>query len=73
MVRSALIRHENKRLLVVQASPNATADLVDVLLRDLTWAKIQRIRVVPELPLDKRHNAKIDYPALRQLLSGSAT
>jgi acyl-CoA synthetase (AMP-forming)/AMP-acid ligase II len=71
VVRSALIRHENKRVLAIQAASDAAADLGDVLLRELAWAKIQRIHFVPMLPLDRRHNAKIDYPALRKLLSKS--
>ncbi|RYD31946.1 MAG: AMP-dependent synthetase, partial [Verrucomicrobiaceae bacterium] len=29
---------------------------------------MQRIVNLPQLPLDRRHNAKIDYPALRKLL-----
>jgi acyl-CoA synthetase (AMP-forming)/AMP-acid ligase II len=69
VARSALIRSGDKRVLAVQPSLAESSDLEAVLLRDLAWARIDRIQLLPRLPLDKRHNAKIDYPALRQLLS----
>jgi acyl-CoA synthetase (AMP-forming)/AMP-acid ligase II len=34
----------------------------------LAWAALDEIRILARLPVDKRHNAKIDYPALRRLL-----
>jgi len=68
--RSALIRHHEQRWLVVQPNLGAPADLAAVLMRDLVWAKIRRVELVKEIPVDKRHNAKVDYPALRKMLSG---
>jgi olefin beta-lactone synthetase len=39
------------------------------LLRATTaWAQIDEVRCVSALPVDARHNAKIDYPALRRML-----
>lgn len=34
----------------------------------LAWANLDEIRVLKQMPVDKRHNAKIDYPALRKLI-----
>jgi acyl-CoA synthetase (AMP-forming)/AMP-acid ligase II len=68
VARSALIQIGKKRLLAVQRTDPAPSDLETTLLRDLAWARIQETRFLPRLPLDKRHNAKIDYPALRRLL-----
>jgi olefin beta-lactone synthetase len=34
------------------------------------WAQVDRVVVVPRLPMDRRHNAKVDYPALGRLLAG---
>jgi acyl-CoA synthetase (AMP-forming)/AMP-acid ligase II len=70
--RSALIRNLGKRWLVVQPSVNARLDLQSILLRDLAWARVDQIKLLPKIPVDKRHNAKIDYPALRQLLGINA-
>lgn len=36
--------------------------------REVAWACFDAIRIYRHLPVDKRHNAKIDYPALEQLL-----
>jgi hypothetical protein len=30
----------------------------------LPWAGIDQVVNLPRIPLDRRHNAKIDYPAL---------
>ena len=64
--RAALLATENGRLLFVEAqTASAPPDLV-ALHRALGWAYLDRIRLLPALPLDRRHNAKIDYPALRE-------
>ena len=34
----------------------------------LRWANLDAVQILPSLPVDRRHNAKIDYPALRRLL-----
>lgn len=60
--RSAFVRHADRRVLVVE--PDAPRDIKD----RLGWAKIAEVRVVGRIPLDKRHNAKVDYPALYRLL-----
>jgi hypothetical protein len=42
------------------------------LFRRLEALSIQRIIFIPEIPVDKRHNAKIDYPALRIMVEKAA-
>jgi hypothetical protein len=37
--------------------------------QDLSWAALDEIRRVAAIPLDARHNSKIDYPALTRLLA----
>ncbi len=66
--RTAFVLHRNQRVLVVELRHGATADARDDLLRHLAWAHIDGIRVVPNIPVDRRHNAKVDYPALLELL-----
>lgn len=67
IVRSAFVSHRGARLLVVEARKAAKLD-VESLLRPLAWAHVAAVVVVPHVPVDPRHNAKVDYPALRRLL-----
>jgi len=63
--RAALVDHQGERVLVVQ--PRNGANLSS-LKASLAWADIRRVKLVRRIPLDKRHNAKIDYGALRKIL-----
>jgi len=65
--RCALMPREGKRVLIVEP---AGAVLEETLHRELAWAGIDEIRFLDRIPVDKRHNAKIDYPALRRLMNG---
>jgi acyl-CoA synthetase (AMP-forming)/AMP-acid ligase II len=74
--RSAVVQHNGQRLLVVELKPTAKGtswtverkgQILTSLQQSLTWAQIQAYKVVT-IPVDKRHNAKIDYSALKQLL-----
>ena len=63
--RAALVAHRGQRLLIVEAT--AEVDL-HVLRARLGWARIDAVKLIRKLPVDKRHNSKIDYPALEELL-----
>jgi acyl-CoA synthetase (AMP-forming)/AMP-acid ligase II len=65
--RAALIQHRGKRVLVVEYHAAQSGD-ADRLRRQLEWAGIDAIHVRRHIPVDKRHNAKIDYPALHRLM-----
>ncbi|HVR34843.1 MAG TPA: AMP-binding protein [Methylomirabilota bacterium] len=67
---AAMISHRGCRMLVVEAD-DASARLTEMLNRRLDWACIDEIRYIRRIPLDTRHNAKIDYPALKRLLQPS--
>jgi acyl-CoA synthetase (AMP-forming)/AMP-acid ligase II len=67
--RAALVAHNGRRLLVVQPSNDQRASELAELRRSLAWARIDEIRWLNQIPVDRRHNAKVDYPVLRQLLS----
>lgn len=82
-LRCAFLVHDGRRTLAVQtrtvtaeARGDATRTRVantEALIREaVPWASLERIVVVPRLPVDRRHNAKIDVPALRTLLDRSA-
>ncbi len=62
--RAALVSHGGKRLLLVEGEGVNTAALKAA----LAWAMLDEVRIWDALPVDKRHNAKIDYPALRRRL-----
>lgn len=63
--RSALVGHRGRRVLLLEADGAPGASLARA---DLHWAQIDEICHVRRLPVDQRHNAKIDYTALRSLL-----
>ncbi len=65
--RAALVAAGGKRLLLVELAVESSG-LVDELQAALKWAQVDEVRTIKRLPLDKRHNAKIDYPALRRTL-----
>ena len=62
--RAALIAEAGRRLLVIECEDVPGAGFRE----SLAWALLDEIRPLPRLPVDRRHNAKIDYPALRELL-----
>ncbi|MCA9838786.1 MAG: AMP-binding protein [Trueperaceae bacterium] len=64
--RSAVIAHKDKRLLIIEPRASSQPDLLAI-KQGLAWAKLDEI-IFMKLPVDKRHNAKIDYPALRKKL-----
>jgi acyl-CoA synthetase (AMP-forming)/AMP-acid ligase II len=67
--RSALVSAHGKRILAVEIHGTnrepAERDLRDM----LGWAHIDEIRFLKRIPVDRRHNAKVDYPALQRMLS----
>lgn len=68
--RSALVAVRGLRVLVVEPT---SADVVDLeaIARELSWARLDAVRRINRIPMDKRHNAKVDYPALLALLERS--
>jgi acyl-CoA synthetase (AMP-forming)/AMP-acid ligase II len=66
--RSACVRTDGRRVLVVEPAARARSNQWAALESDLAWAHVERILVVPHVPVDRRHNAKVDYPALARLL-----
>ena len=67
--RSALAGRNGERLLAVQLRPRAPADAAQRVKETLSWAQLDRIVRLPRIPVDHRHNAKVDYPALKKELA----
>jgi acyl-CoA synthetase (AMP-forming)/AMP-acid ligase II len=68
--RAALVGEAGRRLLAIEPEGDFTPEQADLLREKLAWAHVDEVRAFPSLPVDARHNAKIDYPALRKLLAG---
>jgi len=71
--RSALAAHDGRRILVLEVGRSerdgGTSSVLEGRVREsLAWACLDRVVVVPQVPVDRRHNAKIDYVALRELV-----
>jgi acyl-CoA synthetase (AMP-forming)/AMP-acid ligase II len=64
--RAAAMAHQGRRLLAIEAEGD---QMLEQRLQAATaWAQIDKIVFIESIPVDKRHNAKIDYPALRERL-----
>lgn len=62
--RAAVVAAGGKRVLVLEwQDPRRPGD-AEALRCKLGWAQIDEVRVWDRLPVDAKHNAKIDYPAL---------
>jgi acyl-CoA synthetase (AMP-forming)/AMP-acid ligase II len=68
--RAAAVAHGGRRILAVEATGGMPPDLA-AMQEVLAWANFDEVRVLRRVPVDGRHNAKIDYPALHRLLGQS--
>ncbi len=67
--RTAMVGLNDRRVLVVEAERDDR--LAVELLAAVAWAQVDEVRFMATLPVDKRHNAKVDYPELGRLLRRS--
>jgi acyl-CoA synthetase (AMP-forming)/AMP-acid ligase II len=67
VTRTAFVMHRGRRVLVAEIDGDAAAIARDLRER-LAWARLADVVVVPRIPVDRRHNAKVEYPALLRLL-----
>ncbi len=67
--RSAFLGKDNQRFLAIEYSRDLSKAEHDEILHALDWAYIDRLIPLKKIPVDKRHNAKVDYPALWSLIS----
>jgi acyl-CoA synthetase (AMP-forming)/AMP-acid ligase II len=66
--QAAMVAHRGQRVLAVTLrDPNAQPDVTS-LLKSLSFANVDSIRILKRLPVDRRHQSKIDYSSLHQLL-----
>jgi len=67
--RAAVVAHQGRRLLAVELDHGFDSEVLAKLQSEIPWAKIDAVRVLARIPVDKRHNAKVNYPELRSLLT----
>jgi acyl-CoA synthetase (AMP-forming)/AMP-acid ligase II len=65
--RAALAEHNGKRILLIEPEKEIAPNL-SVVLRVLAWAELDDIRLWCRIPMDRRHNAKVDYAELKKRL-----
>lgn len=70
IVRSALAARDGSRILALELADPPSAWETQV-RQSLHWAELDRLVQVPRIPVDRRHNAKVDYIALDRLLEST--
>jgi olefin beta-lactone synthetase len=67
--RSAVVNHQGERILLVELDRQRAFDLNwEEVGQYAASMQIKTVKVCRHLPVDQRHNAKIDYPTLMKLL-----
>jgi olefin beta-lactone synthetase len=69
--QAALVCHQGQRVLAVTLRDTGSRPDLVSLLKSLSFANVDSIRILKRLPVDQRHNSKIDYQALQQCLEKS--
>jgi acyl-CoA synthetase (AMP-forming)/AMP-acid ligase II len=69
--RAAAIQLDGRRILTLELRRHIPFPGKEALARTVAWAGLDAIYIYRHLPVDRRHNAKIDYPALKHLLARS--
>jgi hypothetical protein len=68
--RAACVGHQGRRLLILELWRGAVAADLAPVRNALAWAGIDEVRIWRRIPVDARHNAKVDYGTLAARLSG---
>ena len=66
--RAAVVALRGQRVLAVELVAGSVKPDLAALLKSLAFANVDSVRIVKRLPVDNRHNAKVDYPALHAIL-----
>lgn len=68
--RAAILSIDGLRIMAIEAESEIASDEVRAEVRaKMAWAGIDEIRVLRRIPMDRRHNAKIDYRSLGRMLA----
>ena len=64
----ALVGSRERRVLALEPTRTPEVDQLKVLRQALLLLGVDELRLVKRIPVDPRHNAKIDYPRLQRML-----
>lgn len=67
--RVAVVADRGQRVLVVERGPGSAPVDKSALLSELAWAQLDRVVTCRALPMDRRHNSKVDYRALEAMVA----
>jgi acyl-CoA synthetase (AMP-forming)/AMP-acid ligase II len=63
--RAALAAVDGRRVLAIETTETVSPEAI---LSSLSWARLDEVVFLDHVPVDKRHNAKVDYVALARKL-----
>jgi olefin beta-lactone synthetase len=66
VARAAVVGRQGKRILFVQSKKGAHID-TESIRGSVSWARLDEVRLLDTIPLDRRHNAKVDYGSLAKI------
>ena len=66
--RAAALAHKGRRLLALELD-HRSSSAAQAVKRAVRCAQIDSVIILSKIPLDKRHNSKVNYPELRKILS----
>lgn len=67
--RAALAAIDGRRVLAIEGGKTLSPDAIQ---SSLSWAQLDQVVFLDRVPVDKRHNAKIDYVELVRMLRSAA-
>jgi acyl-CoA synthetase (AMP-forming)/AMP-acid ligase II len=67
--RAAFVGHRGQRVLALELRRGARVPDLARLAKDLEWAHVDEIQLHTHIPVDARHNAKVDHSALAARLN----
>lgn len=62
--RVAAVQHRGRRVLLLGKDRSQPTPTSATIQQALAWAFIDAVVVWPSIPMDRRHNSKVDYPAV---------
>jgi acyl-CoA synthetase (AMP-forming)/AMP-acid ligase II len=68
VARATLVQHLGKRALVVESPSGAESVNPAEIASRIPWCRVDEVVQVRHMPLDRRHNAKVNLPSLLELL-----
>lgn len=72
VAQAAVMAVDGKRILAVEPTPDIDKGQFETTLRERLALIIDEVVLLSQIPLDARHNAKVRYPELKQILEQHA-